>query len=265
MSFADINGTKVYYESAGSGKTLVLVHAGIADSRMWDAQFDCFARQYQVVRYDMRGFGKTQPVAGEFSPVEDLHALLTDLNIPSAWFMGCSKGGTTIMDFALKYPDRVEALVMVTSNPSGYQFVGEIPPKFEELKAAFDAGDLDHAAELEVQIWVDGSGRTPDQVDAAIRDRVREMARIGLKHEKAGIGKEQAPEVKAVDHLADIQVPVLIIAGALDDYELLEAAEKMTAEIPGARMVTIEDTAHLPNIEKPDEFNEHVLAFLEQL
>src|SRR4051812_9978431 len=94
--FAAVNGVQIYYEIAGSGHPLVLVHAGIADRRMWDAQFPVFAQHYRVIRYDMRGFGKTAMVAGSFAHHDDLHGLLTFLGVERAYLLGCSKGGGMI-------------------------------------------------------------------------------------------------------------------------------------------------------------------------
>ena len=102
--YAEVGGARFYYEVAGQGDPIVFVHAGIADRRMWDAQFDVFARQYRVLRYDRRGFGNTAMVAGAFSHHRDLHALLEFLEIEAAYLVGCSQGAKTIIDFALEHP-----------------------------------------------------------------------------------------------------------------------------------------------------------------
>src|SRR5687767_14282491 len=99
--FADINNTKFYYEMDGVGIPLVLVHAGIADCRMWNDQFPVFAEKYQVIRYDRRGFGKTKMVAGDFSLHNDLYELLKSLDIEQAILVGCSQGGKTVINFTL--------------------------------------------------------------------------------------------------------------------------------------------------------------------
>ncbi len=100
--FAQLNGTQFYYEVAGSGPHLVLVHAGIADSRMWDEQFSVLARDFTVVRYDLRGFGQTLMVTGAFAHRHDLAALLQHLGIARTALIGCSMGGATI--FLRKFP-----------------------------------------------------------------------------------------------------------------------------------------------------------------
>ncbi len=261
--FADINGAKIYYEVAGGGVPLVLIHAGICDSRMWDDQFQTFTQDYRVVRYDQRAFGKSKPVAGTFSDLDDLRALLDFLKIDRAHLVGCSKGGSLAMDFCVSYPDRVQSLVMVGSNPSGFVFTGDPPPVWEQLKQAWDSGAIEKVCELEVQLWVDGVSRTPDQVDSDLRQKVYAMNLIPLQHEKAGTGgKQERPDVNAIEYLNAIRVPVLAIVGDLDDTELIAAAKLMADTIPNAQHVIITGTAHVPNMEKPAEFNHHVLDFL---
>jgi len=260
--FAAVNGAQIYYEIAGSGHPLVLVHAGIADRRMWDTQFPVFAQHYRVIRYDMRGFGQTAMVAGPFAHHDDLHGLLTSLGVERAYLIGCSKGGSTIIDFALEHPEMVDALVPVGSAPGGTEFSGDPPKQWEEMTAAFKKGDLWRTSELEVQIWVDGPTRTPDQVDPAIRDLVREMNMIALATESAKLGSEQALEPPAINRLDEIRAPMLAIVGDLDDPNIVAAPDMMTQRIAGAQKAIITGTAHLPNMERPDEFNRIVLDFL---
>ncbi|MBK9940632.1 MAG: alpha/beta hydrolase [Kouleothrix sp.] len=179
--FANIDNAKIYYETAGKGISIVMIHAGVADSRQWNNEFATFAERYQVVRYDMRGYGKSEPVDGEFSHLSDLVSLLDALEIHGPLvMMGCSMGGGLAMDFALTYPPRVQALIMVGSGPSGLELDVATPSKFADAEKAFEAGDLDLLAEIETQIWFDGSDRTPDQVNQAMRKLLYEMDHIAL-------------------------------------------------------------------------------------
>src|SRR5919112_4353346 len=115
IGMAEVNGARIYYEVAGEGEPLVLVHAGIADSRMWEGQVAAFAARYRVVRFDLRGFGKTEMVEGPFSHHEDLRGLLDFLGVERTHLVGCSMGGGAVLDFALEYPERVGDLVLVGS------------------------------------------------------------------------------------------------------------------------------------------------------
>lgn len=262
--FVSIDNAKLYYEVAGAGTPLVMVHAGVADSRQWDSEFTYFSQSNQVIRYDMRGYGKSEPVDGEFSHMSDLVSLLDTLGVHEPIvIMGCSMGGGLAMDFALSHPSRVQALVMVDSAPSGLELDVPTPAKFAEAEKAFESGDLDLLAEIETQIWFDGMGRTPEQVNAAMRKLLYEMNRLALSHEVKGLGKRLPnAETPAFDRLERLGMPVLIIVGLHDMPYILAAADYMKEKIKSADKITIEDAAHLPNMDQPQEFQNIVEQFL---
>ncbi len=264
MPFTDppINGARIYYEIAGEGLPVVLLHAGIANSRMWDAQFAALAQHYRVLRYDLRGYGQTTAPAMAYSHHDDLNALLDQLGIDRAVLIGSSNGGRAAMNFALAYPQRAAGLVMVCSTPGGFRFEGAPPPIYDQISAAFEAGDLETTARLEMQLWVVGARRQPGEVPAAIRDRVTEMNLIALKNEVAGVGDESGVEPPAAKRLDELHLPVLVLVGELDSPATFAAGNLMLGLIAGARTVVISGTAHLPNMERPDEFNRLVFDFL---
>ena len=263
--FVNIDGAQIYYETAGRGTPFVMIHAGVADSRQWNNEFEFFAQDYQVVRYDMRGYGKSEPVDGEFSHMSDLVSLLNALQLQEPLvIMGCSMGGGLAMDFALTHPSRVKALIMVGSGPSGLELDVPTPRKFAEAEKAYEAGDLDLVAELETQIWFDGMDRTPEQVNPTMRRLAYQMNRQALDHEAKGLGKRLPnTETPAFDRLNSLNIPVLVIVGAHDTPYILAAADYMIEKIPSARKAIIEDAAHLPNLDHPDEFQTIVETFLE--
>ena len=265
--FANIDNAEIYYETAGEGMPLVMIHAGVADRRQWNHEFTDFAQSYQVIRYDMRGYGKSEPVDGEFSHMSDLVSLLDALEIRTPLvMMGCSMGGGLAMDFALTYPSRVKALILVGAGPSGLKLEVKTPSKFAEAEKAFEAGDLDLVAEIETQIWFDGRDRTPDQVDQAMRKLLWEMDRIALSNEVKQLGKRLPnTQTPAFDRLANLDMPVLVIVGAHDTPYILAAADYITENIQSARKVIIEDAAHLPNMDHPQEFQGIVKDFLGSL
>lgn len=262
--FVSIDNAKLYYEVAGAGTPLVMVHAGVADSRQWDSEFTYFSQSNQVIRYDMRGYGKSEPVDGEFSHMSDLVSLLDTLGVHEPIvIMGCSMGGGLAMDFALSHPSRVKALVMVDSAPSGLELDVPTPAKFAEAEKAFESGDLDLLAEIETQIWFDGMGRTPEQVNDTMRKLLYEMNRLALSHEVKGLGKRLPnTETPAFDRLERLGMPVLIIVGSHDTPYILAAADYMKEKIKSADKITIEDAAHLPNMDQPQEFQNIVEQFL---
>lgn len=262
MPHANLNGANVYYEIDGEGEPLVFLHAGISDTRLWDGQFDYYARQFRTLRYDLRGYGKTTAAAANFSHSDDLRVLLDQLSIERAILVGCSMGGTAAMDFLLTHPNRVSALVMICSTPSGYPFRGEPSPLVQKLISAHQQGDLETMADLAVQIWLVGENRRPEQVDEKLRALVYETSLIGFKNQMAGLGEEQQIVPPASERLSEIRVPTLIIDGAEDSPAIHEAGEFMQEQIARAQRVVIQDTAHLPSLELPDEFNRILTEFL---
>lgn len=260
--FAEINGARIYYEVAGEGQPFVMIHAGIASSAQWDDQFAYFAKHYKVVRYDMRGYGQSLPVPDDYQRHEDLRGLMDHLNIDHAIVMGCSMGGGAAMNFALDYPARADALIMVGSGPAGFGYDDWSPsPLDEEMEAAYEAGDMARVNEIGMRIFVDGQGRTPDQVDPALRKKVYDMNTIALANEGKN-GKDLPRPVPAAQQLGSLKMPVLIVMGDLDEQYIHRAFAFMAENIPGAQTVVMPGTSHLPNMEFPDAFNAHVQAFL---
>ena len=265
--YAAVSGVQLYYEMAGEGDNLVFVHAGCADSRMWEEQFLTIAGKYRVLRYDMRGYGKSTVSSGSYSNRADLNGLLEAIGIQQAHFIGCSMGGLTVTDFALEHPEKVKSLVLVSSALGGYQFEGQPPKPLLELIEARKAGDLEHAAELQAQLWADGPKRTADQLNPAVHERVRQMSLDSLKLQKDLIREtafliEEPLQPPAIERLEQIKVPTLVIVGELDDDSVLAIADVLTTHIAAAKKTIIKEAAHLLNMEKPEEFNRIVLEFL---
>ncbi|MGH2479126.1 MAG: alpha/beta fold hydrolase [Ktedonobacteraceae bacterium] len=260
----EINGASLYYEVAGAGDPLVLVHAGVADSRMWDAQFEVFAQQYRVVRYDWRGYGKSIVPVVPFALHEELAELLKHLGIERTHIVGISYGGQITLDFALAHPTMVEKLVLTVPGISGARPSPEQMKYNEAEEAALEAGDLDDATEITLRTWVDGPDRTSDQVDPTVREQVRLMQRqaYDIPFPEGAEGLELEPP--AIGRLKEIKAPALIIVGDYDLQPKVEQARWLAGEIAGAQLVIFEEVAHMVNMEKPAEFNQIVLDFLNQ-
>ncbi len=268
------NGTssKLYYEISGPTDgdndqrvTVVLSHAAFLDSRMWDAQWALLTKQFQVIRYDMIGFGKSDPATGPRCRRADLYRLLQELGVAHAHFIGCSMGGEIVLDLAIEHPSLVDSITVVNGTPSGFVMQGEMPQYIPEMIGALQQGDVDTASELQLRIWFDGPERGADQVDGQARRFAGEMNRICVTNNTWFIadGAPQEPlDPPAFVRLSEIRVPALIINGALDHAETLRAGQLLAAQIPGAIQHTIDGTAHVPNMEKPGEFTERLLGFL---
>lgn len=264
--FAEVNGAKLFYESAGAGRPLVLIHAGIADSRMWDAQMDAFAREFRVVRYDLRGFGRSTVPPEPFAHHEDLAALLRILETSGAVVVGASYGGNVATAFALEHPEAVEALILVNSRVANEAPTDDLREAWAAVDALWEAGDIAGANELELRMWVDGPTRTPDEVDSAVRALVGDMnGALLARVEELEAAGERDIEPPAHARLAEIRVPTLAIVGELDQADVLAGNDRLVAAVPGARRATIAKAAHLPSMEHPEEFNRIVLEFIRGL
>lgn len=264
--FADVKGARLYYELAGEGASIVMIHAGIADCRMWDGEFEAFARSHRVLRYDMRGYGKSLPVEGEFNLQDDLETLLNKLDVtPPFSLMGCSMGGGLAIDFALSHPDRAANLILVGSDPAGLDLEAEWPDElFAQSEAAFEAGDVERAAELDMRIWFDGHGRSRQDVNGDARRKAKAMAKLVAKHELKGIGTHARKDaaIPAAERLHELSMPALIVIGENDLPYLRLAADYMTEKLPAAAKLVLQDAGHLPNLEHPAAFQAAVLGFL---
>lgn len=260
--FAEINGTQLYYEVAGAGHPLVLLHAGVADSRMWDEQFAAFAQHYRVVRYDQRGFGKSEVPVSAFRSHEELAQLFQRLGIASAYVVGISLGGKIALDFALAHPHMVDALVLVAPGVSGAEPSEDVLAFYEAEEEALESEDLDGATELNLRMWVDGPKRTAAEVDS----NVRELVRVMQRHAFATVFPEHAIELDleppASERLSEVQVPTLLIVGDYDIDAKIAQARELSTRIANAQLTIIAGAAHMVNLEKPAEFNQAVLNFL---
>lgn len=263
--FLDVQAASLYYEIAGEGHPLLLLHAGIADSRMWDDQFPIFAQRYRTIRYDLRGFGQTRWEAGTFAAYEDPAALFHAFNVQKAHVIGISFGGKIALDFTLTHPELVASLVLVAPSIGGTQPSEQIRRFFQEEDALVEKGDLQGATELNLRLWVDGPQRTPDQVNQTVRQRVYEMQYHAFTIPIPEGADEQELQPPAITRLAEVCVPTLIIVGDLDLPDKLELTRQLVRSIPGARSEIIAGAAHMVTMEQPQEFNRLVLDFLGEL
>jgi 3-oxoadipate enol-lactonase len=266
---AHVNETELYFEVAGTGHPFTLIHGLLLDRRSWDDQFEVFARQYKLLRYDLRGWGDSAQEKAEppFSSRQDLLSLLQYLDIDKTYLLGLSGGGTFALDFTLEHPEKVDALILVSSDPSGY-----MPPMTDDIQTfvnqyyrALQQRDIAGAAEATTRFWTDGPRRAPEQVNAQARARIVEMTTQQIQRHGDFMAHEEHMiplEPPAINRLTEVRVPTLIVLGDEDVQEVIDVAEVLEQGIPGAKKVVIPGTAHHPHMEKPEEFNRVVLDFL---
>jgi pimeloyl-ACP methyl ester carboxylesterase len=258
------DGANLVGESDGFGLPVVFLHAGFADRRMWAGQMAAAAAEgFHVISYDRRGFGESDAPDVAFSHVADLEAVLDRLSVDAVIFVGASNGGAVAVDFAIEHPERTVGLVLVGTSLSG----AEEPELPEEAEALFDARD--YAVErqqwasvnrVDAHLWLDGPLSQSGRVEGPARELFLDMN--GRRLGKPALTHEEAPE-PAVDSLAAISGPVLLVVGDLDFPHIIERHEDLSEELENAFSVTLEDTAHLPSLERPDLFDPLLLEFLE--
>lgn len=260
------DGALLRGEAAGFGLPVVFLHAGVADRRMWAGQMAALAAEgYHVLAYDRRGFGETTTENVPFSHVVDLEAVLDQLGLNVVVLVGCSMGGALAIDFAIEHPERVVGLVLVGTALSGDE--GGEPP--EEAEALFDTlayarqrGNLESVNRIEAHLWLDGPLSKEGRVDGAARELFLDMNRIALNHPE--LTEEELPD-PAVDNLERIAAPVLLVVGALDFPDIIERHEDLADELEDSFAIVLEDSAHLPSMDAPEEFTPVLLEFLEAL
>jgi pimeloyl-ACP methyl ester carboxylesterase len=259
-----VPGSSLYYEAAGAGTPVVLLHAGYLDRRMWDDQFALFARSYRVIRYDARGLGRSGPAETAYSSFEDLHALLHALKLTHVTLVGASLGGAASLDLAVTHPELVEKLVLVGPGLSGYAWPEEdLNERWRvEARAALAKADTVGVA----LAWAHSGYLLPASQQTLLAARLKALLadNVGfwkglLRHRE---GYDTAPSPPALHRLADIRSPVLLIVGSRDVRDIRQIVDTLRLRLPNARTIVFQGAGHLPNMEQPDRFSAVVLDFL---
>ena len=253
MSYAEVNGTRLWYDVAGEGPAVVLIHAGIVDSRMWDEHVEAFGERYQVARYDQRGFGLSSVPDAPYSDVADLAALLDELEIDRAALVGTSRGGSIAINFTLTHPERAWALVPVATGLGGFRFNPYSEEQDARYEAAEEAGDWRAAAEVDLEVWA------PMGAEGRVGELVYANAQAAETEHLA-----QPLDQPAIGRLAEIRVPTLVITGDRDVQGMTEIGDLLEREIERARRVHIAEADHLVPMRQPEPFARAVLGFLDE-
>jgi 3-oxoadipate enol-lactonase len=244
----------IAYDVRGSGPTVVLLHGGVLDRRMWDREADAWASRFRVVRYDLRGMGKSADVTGPFSSGDDLAAVLDAVGAPRAHLVGLSLGAGVALDFTLTHPERVERLVLAGPFPGGAQAT-ELPAGIDSLMAAASRGDVDRAAALAA--GMPAFAAPPDKAEW-VRSLVMANARLFRQSPTA----ERRMSPPAMARLAEVRAPTLVIVGENDVRDIRVAADSIAAGIRNAQLVRVPRAGHLVNVWQPDVFTSTVMRFL---
>jgi len=257
--FIDVDGSKLFYEIAGEGETIILLHDGILHHVVWDGQFPVLAKNYRVVRYDRRGFGKSVTPQAPFSHLDDLNQLFSQLSINDAIVFGMSAGGGLAIDFALKYPEKVKALILVGAVVSGYGYSNHFLTRGGHISSLADY--LDPPKFIKYFGWDD-----PYEIYPENREAKKKFLRLLEANPQNVIGAlgnfAQPPDRPALQFLSEIKARTLILVGEFDMPDVHAHSGAIEAGIPNTKREIIFKSGHLIPLEKPETFNASVLKFL---
>jgi 3-oxoadipate enol-lactonase len=257
--FAAINGTRLYYEVAGTGPPLILIHGHGLDSRMWDDQCAPFTAHYRVVRYDLRGFGQSAPVGeAPYAHEDDLAALLDHLGIARAAILGLSAGGAVAIDFALAYPAMTRALIVVDTALNGHAWSEEWSARWRSIRRT--ARTLSARAANEE--WLRHPLFAPANEHPAVAARLRRMVGDYSGWHWGNRDPQRGHDPPATRRLREITVPTLVILGERDLPDFHAIADRIADNVSDARKIIFPGVGHMANIEAPERFNRAVLGFL---
>ena len=261
-SFVEVDDGRLYYEECGKGPLVVLIHGFTLDCRMWESEFRELPRQFRVVRYDLRGHGKSSGVSRPFSHVSDLRGLLERVGAEKVHLIGLSLGGEIAADFAIVYPERVDSVVLIDPyyplpKPSAFA---------ERLKRYIDCAKSD-GLEKGLSEWLEDPLFESTRAKESVKARLTEIVIGGQGAQRNGAlflnaGRQQKPSGRKGKSPRDIRCKVLLLVGEHDIQRFHEIAEMFERLVPQIRRVMVPDAGHMANMENPEFVRKYVLAFL---
>jgi pimeloyl-ACP methyl ester carboxylesterase len=257
-----VPGSSIYYEAAGEGPPVILLHGGNLDRRMWDAEFEFLRQSYRTIRYDGRGYGRSGRVDTTFAAHDDLLALMDSLALPRATLIGLSLGGRIAIDFALAHPERVDRLVLAGPGISGGKWAEDGDTVW--LKAARRAVADKDSMGLALA-WLESAYIRTALRDSAMANRVRQIAVENASFWMDLIrmnDPEKEAEPPAAGRLSELRAPVLLLVGEEDTPFIQDVARAIATQAPNVRRIDFPGVGHMVNLEAPERFRTAVLEFL---
>jgi len=266
--FAAVNGTSLYYEVAGKGIPIVFIHGNFGDRRHWDFQIGPLSKDFRVIRYDVRGFGKsTVPKSDEpYSDRNDLKALLEYLKIDRAHICGLSRGSAVAVDFALAYPEMCLSLIPIGPWASGFGS-GEYKSQYaDSMYSIFPIANkiLESQGPKAITdfIWKGNNCLARSVKNQTTLDSLLKMGYDYSYWSHLNNSKIDWLEPPAISRLKEIKLPTLIVTAEYDLESCKEIADIMEKEIQGSKKIFLKDAGHIMNMDKPDEFNKVISDFM---
>ena len=261
MSKAQTNGIRTYYEVAGEGPAVALIHGHSADLRMWEYQVEPLVNSgYSVVRYDVRGHGRSSVPAGGYTwenYAQDLAELLDDIGVEKAHVVGSSMGGGIALQFAIEFGERVRSLMLVDSALPGFTYGEEFTARIEALVEAVRTEGPRAAFE---RLWLndplfDGIKRYPARFEM--------LREIVLGFPGGGYSENATPEgyqPTVSDRLGEITAPTLVCTGDFDPN--LVSSREIAEALPNGELRIMENVGHGSVLQRPDLTTEIFLEFV---
>lgn len=262
MSFIRVDDIQLAYTDAGLGLPVVLLHGYPFNRTLWNEQVSALSNSYRVITPDLRGHGESDASPGAATMnrmAQDVAALLDHLEISRAVIGGLSMGGYVALAFYKQFPSRVRALIMADTRAQADTEEGKLTRQQQAEKALAEgmAGIADSM--LPKLLTPDTVSKRPEVVK-----RVRDMMLKTKPEGAAGALLGMAERDDQTSLLSQISCPSLILVGQEDQITPVKDSEKMHREIPGSRLVVLENAAHVSNLERTEQFNEELTRFLKQ-
>jgi 3-oxoadipate enol-lactonase len=251
------------YAVQGTGAPVVFIHGWTQNMSIWDEQVPVFARRYRVIRYDVRGFGRSTGHADPTAHASDLAALLDSLRVPSATLVGLSMGADIALNFAVNYPRRVNALVLYGAPPT-MDFPVAPPAEFMAMFQSLPGIVKQHGLDSlrKVLFASELAWNPPSRPDIAPK-----LAKAWEGYTARDLTDPKPPSNRVartrLNQLNDIRVPVLVIHGDRELAWFRHFNDTLMARVPGARRAIVANGGHGAHFAHPDAFNRAVLAFLD--
>lgn len=271
MAFTDVNGIKLYYEIHGDGYPLIILHGYGATSKVWIGQVDALSKHYKVIIYDQRSSGKSDHPSEDYpldTLVEDLKGLMDFLKIDKTHLMGQSMGGWVSQNFALKYPERVNKLVLIGTNHKGaglYILKNTLIDLYEVAKTNKEEAFWKYAKLMHHRSFLKEMKEDPNKKFYGLwsaNDLIEEFTANQMTPEDYERFEKAGSMHDLLDRLSEVKHPALIIGGSNDKMAPKLVMDEMHEKLPNSTLRIFENSGHHVFIERAPEVNELIINFL---
>jgi pimeloyl-ACP methyl ester carboxylesterase len=254
----DVPGGQIYYETCGEGpKALVLIHDGVIDSSSFDELWPILCREFRVVRYDRRGYGKSPPAKAPYSPQDDLAAVMAAAKMERATLAAFSFGGALAISYAIEHPEQVDRLILSGASINGFPVSKAFIDRNTRIALPMIIGNVGGViANAAKDPYLMAPGH-----DAA-RARAVALAKASPQNFTHQIHDPVKPWASDLPRMPGLKVPTLVLTGDHDIADVQAMAGAAQVLIPGARRVVVEDSGHLMQLEHPKDVAGLIVRFV---